>query len=72
MIVLFNVVPFCRLPDPLRSAARPPCAQRLGLVPRLFAGAWGNYLVVFNASLNNHTVAAYSAFFALYALDPNP
>ncbi|MDA4133780.1 MAG: hypothetical protein OK454_11765, partial [Thaumarchaeota archaeon] len=27
----------------------------------------GNYLLVFNSSLNNHTVAAYSAFFALYA-----
>ncbi len=34
----------------------------------LFAAAWGNTLIVFNASLNNHTVAAYSAFFALYAL----
>ena len=34
----------------------------------LFAAAWGNSLVVFNASLNNHTVAAYSAFFAIYAL----
>jgi hypothetical protein len=35
----------------------------------LVAGAWGNYLLVFNSSLNNHTVAAYSAFFALYALE---
>jgi hypothetical protein len=33
----------------------------------LFAAAWGNYLLVFNSSLNNHTVAAYSAFFAIYA-----
>ncbi|WP_435009612.1 hypothetical protein P12x_000870 [Tundrisphaera lichenicola] len=34
----------------------------------LFAAAWGNSLVVFNSSLNNHTIAAYSAFFAIYAL----
>ncbi len=37
-----------------------------------FAGvtsaAWATPLIVFNTTLNNHSVAAYSAFFALYAL----
>jgi hypothetical protein len=69
VIILFNVVPFfaflvlyARLLD--RHAPN-DWAWFLALV----AGAWGNYLVVFNASLNNHTVAGYSAFFALYALE---
>ena len=67
VIILFNVVPFffflvlyARLLD--RFAVN-DWAWFVGL----FAASWGNYLVVFNASLNNHTVAAYSAFFALYA-----
>jgi hypothetical protein len=68
VIVLFNVVPFCaflvlyvRLLD---RYAPNDWAWFLALV----AGAWGHSLVVFNGSLNNHTVAAYSAFFALDAL----
>lgn len=34
----------------------------------LFAGAWGTYLFAFDQTLNNHTVAAASAFLAFYAL----
>ena len=34
----------------------------------LFAAAWGTYLLSFDQTLNNHSVAAWSAFFALYAL----
>jgi hypothetical protein len=34
----------------------------------LFAAAWGTLLFVFATTLNNHTIAASSAFFALYAL----
>lgn len=34
----------------------------------LFAGAWGTYLFSFAQTLNNHSVAAVSAFFAIYAL----
>ncbi len=34
----------------------------------LVAGAWGTYLSTFVQTLNNHTIAAASAFFALYAL----
>jgi hypothetical protein len=33
----------------------------------LFAAAFGTYLLPFTQTLNNHTVAAFSAFFALYA-----
>ncbi len=33
----------------------------------LFAAAFGTYLLAFDQTLNNHTIAAYSAFFALYA-----
>jgi len=69
VIILFNVVPFlvflilyARFLD--RHAPN-DWAYFLALV----AGAWGNYLLVFNSSLNNHTVAAYSAFFALYAME---
>jgi hypothetical protein len=68
VIILFNVLPFLiflilyvRLLD--RYAP-----NDWAWFVALFAGAWGNYLVVFNSSLNNHTVAAYSAFFAIYAL----
>ncbi len=34
----------------------------------LFAAAWGTYLLAFSQTLNNHTVAASSALFAIYAL----
>jgi hypothetical protein len=34
----------------------------------LFAASIGTYLFVFNQTLNNHTVAAASAFFTIYAL----
>jgi hypothetical protein len=34
----------------------------------LTSAAWSTPLIVFNATLNNHSVAAYSAFFAMYAL----
>ena len=34
----------------------------------LVAGAFGTLLFNFDATLNNHTIAAWSAFFALYAL----
>ncbi len=34
----------------------------------LVSAAWATPLIVFNTTLNNHSVAAYSAFFAVYAL----
>jgi hypothetical protein len=33
----------------------------------LFAAAWGTFLFAFEPTLNNHTIAAFSAFFAIYA-----
>jgi hypothetical protein len=68
VIVLFNVVPllvflilYARLLD--RYAAN-DWAWFLSL----FAAAWGTQLFVFEQTLNNHTIAAFSAFFALYPL----
>src|SRR5205807_6938332 len=34
----------------------------------LFGAAWGSLLLAFDQTLNNHTVAAWGAFFAIYAL----
>ena len=36
----------------------------------LVAGAWGTYLSTFVQTLNNHTIAAASAFFALFRRSP--
>ena len=68
VIVLFNVVPFCAFLILYVRLLDRYAPNDWAWFVSLFAGAWGNYLVVFNASLNNHTVAAYSAFFSLYAL----
>ncbi len=68
IIVVLNVVPylaflilFARLLDRM---VRNDWAWFAGLT----AAAWGTPLTIFNTTLNNHTVAAYSAFFAVYAL----
>jgi hypothetical protein len=68
VVVLLNVVPmlamlvlYARLLD--RTAGN-DWAWMLSLA----AGALGTYLTAFVQTLNNHTVAAASAFFALYAL----
>ena len=67
VIVLLNVVPsllfligFARLLD--RYAA-----NDWAWMASLFAAAWGTLLFTFDQTLNNHTVAAYSGFFAMYA-----
>src|ERR1700678_804286 len=68
VVLLLNVVPFglflilyARLLD---SYAANDLAWFLCLV----AAAFGTYLLPFTQTLNNHTVAAVSAFFALYQL----
>jgi hypothetical protein len=68
IVVLLNVVPmlltlvlFARLLD--RHAA-----NDWAWFFSLFAAAWGTYLFAFDQTLNNHTVAAWSAFLAIYAL----
>lgn len=67
VVVLLNVIPllvmlvlYARLLD---RVAENDWAWMLSLA----AGAIGTYLLVFVQTLNNHTVAAASAFFALYA-----
>ena len=66
IVVLLNIVPmlaflilYARLLD--RYAA-----NEWAWMASLFAAAWGTLLFTFDQTLNNHTVAAYSAFFALY------
>ncbi len=67
IVVLLNIVPmlfflifYARLLDRLAT-------NDWAWMASLFAGAWGTLLFAFDQTLNNHTVAAYSAFFALYA-----
>ncbi len=69
IVVLLNVVPmlvmlilYARLLD---RVAESDWAWMLSLA----AGAFGTYLFVFVQTLNNHSVAAASAFFAIYALE---
>jgi hypothetical protein len=66
VVVLFNVVPlwaflvlYARLLD--RYAA-----NDWAWFFSLFAAAFGSLLIAFESTLNNHTVAAASAFFAIY------
>ncbi len=68
IVVLFNVVPylaflilFARLLD---RHVRSDWAWFAGLV----AAAWGTPLTIFNTTLNNHSIAAFSTFFAVYSL----
>jgi hypothetical protein len=68
IIVVLNILPylaflilFARLLD---RSVRNDWAWFAGLI----AAAWGTPLTIFNTTLNNHTVAAFSAFFAVYAL----
>ena len=67
IIVLFNVVPFFAMlilyARFLDRHAPNDWAWAFGLA----AAGFGTYLFAFNVTLNNHTVAAYSAFFAIYA-----
>jgi hypothetical protein len=67
VIILFNVVPFLVFLILYSRLLDRYAPNDWAWFVALFAGAWGNSLLVFNSSLNNHTVAAYSAFFALYA-----
>ena len=66
--VLLNIVPFwiflalyARLLDRYATNDWAWCFS-------MIAGAFGTLLFVFNSTLNNHTLAAYSGFFAIYAL----
>ena len=77
-LVLLNVVPFVLFFALFtRRAAATGSPEDTAIA--LSAGALGTPLLAFNGTLNNHTVAAYSAFFALHAFlriteeeDPRP
>ena len=68
ILILFNVAPllaflvlYARLLDRFATNDWAWCVS-------LFAAAWGSQLFIFSQTLNNHTIAAYSGFFATYAL----
>ena len=67
-IVALNVVPYLffliYFAKRLDRIVRNDWAWFAGLV----SAAWATPLVIFNTTLNNHSVAAFSAFFAVYAL----
>jgi hypothetical protein len=68
MILLLNVVPYGIF---LSLFARILDRYAVDLWTTLFslvAAAFGTYLLPFTQTLNNHTIAAFSAFFALYQL----
>ena len=67
IIVLFNVVPFFAMLVLFARLLDRHAANDWAWLFSLVAAAFGTYLFAFNATLNNHTIAAYSGFFALYA-----
>ena len=68
VLVLFNIIPYlCVLTLYARLLDR-YAANDWAWFASLLAASFGTLLFVFNATLNNHTLAAYSAFFAIYAL----
>ncbi len=67
-IVLFNVVPFAFFLVAYARLLDRYAANDWSWFLALFSGAFGTFLIVFNSTLNNHSVAAYAAFFALDAL----
>lgn len=79
VLVLLNIVPFAIfLILYARVLDRVSTGDRSWLFS-LVAAAFGTYLTAFIQTLNNHTVAAFSAFFALYQFlrifdddDPSP
>ncbi|WP_435015780.1 hypothetical protein TA3x_003332 [Tundrisphaera sp. TA3] len=68
IVVLFNVVPFALFLVYYARLLDRFAANDWAWFLSLFAAAFGNLLVVFNTTLNNHTIAAYAAFFAILPL----
>lgn len=68
VVVLLNLVPMLvLLVVYARRLDRDTCGD-WAWVMCLVSAAFGTYLIVFDQTLNNHTIAAWSAFFALEAL----
>ncbi|GIW87687.1 MAG: hypothetical protein KatS3mg108_2011 [Isosphaeraceae bacterium] len=68
ILLLWNVLPFGLSLVLYRRLLDRHAANDWTWFYCLFAAAWGTYLFAFGQTLNNHTVAAWSAFFAVYAL----
>lgn len=66
MVVLLNIVPFWIFLILYARFLDRYAANDWAWFLSLFAAAWGMMLFAYEATLNNHTVAAASAFFALY------
>jgi hypothetical protein len=66
IIILFNVVPFFVMLVLFARLLDRHAANDWAWFFSLVAAAWGTLLLAFDQTLNNHTVAAYSAFFAIY------
>lgn len=67
VVLLLNVVPFALFLVGYARFLRRWVDDDWTWLVSLAAAAWGTPLLAFNVVLNNHTVAAYSAFFALDA-----
>lgn len=66
VLVLLNIVPFIAMLMLYARLLDRYAANDWAWMASLTAGAFGTQLFIFNTTLNNHTVAAYSAFFAAY------
>lgn len=66
ILILFNVVPFLVFLVLLARFLDRHASNDWAWFFVLFSAAWATYLFAYNQTLNNHTIAAYSAFFALY------
>ena len=65
MIVLFNIVPMCAFLVMFARFLDRHAENDWSYFFGLFAAAFGTLLLVFDQTLNNHTVAAYAGFFAM-------
>jgi hypothetical protein len=68
VIILLNVIPYGLMLILYARVLDRHAANEWAWLCCLVAAAFGTYLLPFTQTLNNHTVAAFSAFFALYQL----
>jgi hypothetical protein len=66
ILILLNIVPFWGFLVLLSRLLDRESRTDWSWAYTLFAAAFGTYLLPYTQTLNNHTVAAFSAFFAIY------
>lgn len=66
VLVVLNVIPFMIMLGLYARLLDRYAANDWAWMASLTAAAFGTQLIIFNTTLNNHTVGAYSAFFAAY------